>query len=51
MFELVYEGKLKGKDINNLDVTKNSLKFMLKYHMTKTKAIKEGKMLESEWDI
>jgi hypothetical protein len=31
-------------------VSKNSLKFLLKYHLSKTKAIKEGKS-EIVWDL
>jgi hypothetical protein len=38
LFDLVFDGKLKGKDINNLDISKHSLKFLLKYHMAKAKA-------------
>ena len=41
MFELVIENKLIGIDINSIDVTKNSLKFLLMYSMKKQKVGKE----------
>ena len=38
MFELVCDGKIKGKVLQSIDVSKNSLKFLLKYHIHKTRA-------------